>query len=1034
MTFRIRKFCFILLALAAQCVYAQHRTITGVVTDSKQEPLIGVNVMVKGNTTGTITDIDGSYQLSVPSEKTVLVFSYIGYTPQEINVGKNTKINIVLKEDTQALDEVVVIGYGTQKKSDLTGAVGSVNTEDIVAKRTTSVMEALQGAVAGVQITKTTARAGSGFDIQIRGKSSIKGDSGPLYIVDGIAVNDIQFLNPQDIERIDILKDASSTAIYGSRATEGVVLVTTKSAANLSVSTKPTISYDGYYGVREIARIPDFTNGIEFMQYRFQRYTLTDNANTAHPVFTITDTNRNTALLASSPKISEMLRNGEYFDWKDYVTRIGAEQNHYLSISGATKDVNYHIGAGFQEEKGIYLKDDYKRFNFKGSVDANINSIFKGGFSVNLAHANQDRGSEDAIKNAFVFSPFAFPYDSEGNPYEVPGGKDALETADGAQFGSTFSPILDIQNTIDETRSFYVLGSAYLQANPLKNLFVKTTFSPNYSHDRAGFYQSVKTEARKSKDDYAKITNKENFSWTWDTQIDYSVEFNKAHRLSAMGIFSMYASNYEESRMEGEKFSSFTSFHNMGNAATLLSPASSYSEYSMMSYALRLNYSYKDRYLLTATMRADGSSRFADNNRWGNFPSVAVAWRASEESFLKYDWLSNLKLRLSFGVTGNNNVGNYAVFSSPSRKSYYDFAGIPAEGYAPNGLVNMGLTWEKSNELNLGLDFGFFNNRISGSVDIYNKLSKGLLMTRKLVMEMGYSSSLTDNVGKVCNKGIEVTLNTVNVQTKDFYWGTTFNFSYNKNEITELYGSKTDDPGNLWYIGQPVNVHRFYKYMGVVTDKEADYWFDTYGFPEGTAKIQDTDRNGTINDDDKILVNKDPKWIGSITSNLSWRNWDFSFNIYTKQDYTVRSRFLEQYLAYSARGLMQLHTDYYIPAGAPILKDDATAGIQENTHYGKYPYPNNTTANQGWGTYFSRDNISYVDATFVKVKNITLGYTLPQSTSSKIGLKSLRVYFNVLNPFVFTKYEGFDPEWANSELKDDGPSTVTYQFGVNLKF
>jgi len=1013
---------------------AQQRTVTGTVTDQAGEPMIGVNVLVEGTSNGAITDFNGKYSINNVSDRSVLSVTYIGYLSQKITVGQRSVINIEMKDDSKTLDEVVVIGYGTQKKSDLTGAVGSVNTEDIVSKRTTSVMEALQGAVAGVQITKSTARAGSGFDIQIRGKSSIKSDSGPLYIVDGIAVDNIQFLNPQDIERIDILKDASSTAIYGSRATEGVVLVTTKSAANVSPTTKPTISYDGYYGIRETTRMPEFTNGLEFMQYRFQRYTLTDNMNTAHPVYTITDTNRATALMQTSPKITEMLKNGEYFDWKDYVTRTGAEQNHYVSISGATKDVNYHMGTGFQEEKGIYLKDDYKRFNFKGSMDAKINPIFKAGFSVNLAHATQDKGSEDAIKNAFVFSPFAFPYDENGEAYEVPGGRDALGTTDGAQFGSTFSPILDIQNTIDETRSFYVIGSAYLQANPLKDLYVKTTFSPNYSHDRVGFYQGVKTEARKSKDDYAKITNKERFSWTWDTQVDYSMELKNHHKLSAMGIFSMYASNYEESMAQGEKFSSFTSFHNMGNAATLLAPSSSYSEYSMMSYALRLNYSYKDRYLMTATMRADGSSRFADDNRWGTFPSVALAWRASEEEFLKNDWLSNLKLRLSFGVTGNNNVGNYAVFSSPSRKSYYDFGGVAAEGYAPNGIVNMGLSWEKSNEWNLGVDYGLFNNRISGSIDAYNKTSKGLLMTRKLVMEMGYSASMTDNVGKVRNRGIEVTLNTVNVQTKDFYWSTTFNFSYNKNEITELYGSKADDPGNLWYIGEPVNVHRFYKYLGVVTDKEAEYWFNTYGFPEGTAKIQDTDENDTINDDDKILANKDPKWIGSVTSNLSWKNWDFSFNIYTKQDYTVRSRFLEQYLAYSARGLMQLNMDYYIPAGTPILKDDGTAGIQESTHYGKYPYPNNSLQNQGWGTYFNKENISYVDASFVKVKNITLGYTLPQSASSKLGLKSLRLYFNVLNPFVFTKYEGFDPEWANSELKDDGPSTVTYQFGVNLKF
>ena len=1040
----------------------QTRNLTGKVLDEKGEPMIGVSVLVKGTQVGAITDFDGNFKLKAPSGATELQVTYMGYKAQIVKITSGDMI-VKMEPDNQLLDEVVVVGYGTQKKSDLTGSVGSLDTEKLVAKGAPSVMESLQGAVPGVQITQSSSRAGSGFNIQIRGNSSMNNDSGPLYVVDGIVTSDIQFLNPQDIERIDILKDASSTAIYGSRATEGVVMVTTKSAKS-SKGMKPTISYDGYYGVRKVARMPDFMDAGEFMRYRYQRYTTTENPNVAQPTYIVTATDHDNALLPSSSVVQDIL-NGRHpgYNWRDYVTQTGQQQNHFLSISGAGQNVNYHFGVGYQQDEGIFMKDKEDRFNVKGAIDAKINDVFSAGISFNMANTYQNLGSDNAVKNAFLFNPYCVPYDSNGEAWLMPGGKEALGTTDtdGKQFTSAVSPITDMDNTTYEIKKWHVLGNLYLEARILKGLTLKTTFSPSYYQGRTGLFENEQTAAAKGKGTHAYIENDQYFRWTWDNQINYALTLGD-HSINAMGLFSMDSYNKEYSKMEGYNVTEGTTWHNMGTASKDLTMGSDYTENSMISYAMRVNYAYKGKYLFTGTVRWDGSSRFTEGHRWGSFPSAAIAWRMSDEEWMRRDWLSNLKLRLSFGVTGNNNVGDYATAVLPSTRYYYVFGTNRADGYGPSSLANLALSWEKTSEVDFGVDFGFLNNRISGTIDLYNKVSRDLLMSRNLPLEVGANPTITDNVGKVRNRGIEFSLNTVNVDTKDWRWETSFAFACNKNEILEIDGKKEDNIGNEWFIGEPINVVYNYDWTGIVSDremvvpdnqaarehgftpgssvKECDYYYVIYDWNEGMPIIEDRDGDGKISDADKrILGHNDPSWTGSFNTTVNYKNWDFSLSLYTKQNYMVESPFMQTYFNYKDRGQMHYNFDYYIPAGAPILNDDGTEGIQQTTHYGKYPYPNNTTLNAGVGAYFGNSAVSprlynLVDASYVKIKNISLGYTFPQKWVNKIGLSYLRLYANVTNPFVFTDYKGFDPEWADAELSDGGPSTITYQFGVNLKF
>lgn len=1036
----------LLLSLACFSGYAQ-QAVTGTVKDAKGEPMIGVSIMMDGKAVA-VTDIDGNFTISNASPSATLNVSYIGYKAQNVTVGNSSRLSITLQEDNQNLDELVVVGYGVVKKSDLTGAVGSVHSDDIVAKGSTNLAGGLQGSVAGVNVSQSSSRAGDGFTMQIRGKSSLQGGS-PLYVVDGIVCDNIDFLNPMDIEKIDVLKDASSTAIYGSRATNGVLMITTKKGSEAGNDVKATVSYDGYYGFKTTANMPDFMSGNEWMKWRTMRYQTSKNdAATGATEWSLTDANYKLVWCNFSPKWQSEFANNDYTYWPDEVTRNGHEQNHFINITGNTKNLSYRVGLGYQNEAGV-LYDDYERWNMKVAVDHKINDQWSTGASMNLATSKKQSGSSNAIMNGFRMAPpMSARYwegDNAGEPITQP-GKDAAIYPNGAGPTSTVNPIVDQQNSIDNTRRYDAMGNIYLQYSPVKEVILKTTLSPMYSRVKRGEFYGPLSQARFNKTNMATTTDTDLFSYTWDTQANFIKSWGD-HTLNALGLVSVYQQKTEGSGIKVTDMPFDVAWNNVGSAAVVEDKSSYYEKISMLSWVLRLNYDYKSRYYLTLSSRWDGSSKFQKDNRWGMFPSAALAWRISEEPWMEStkNWLSNLKLRLSYGVTGNNGaVGPYQTQQLADTKYYYNFGSTIANGFGYN-FANPELTWEKTSEFDLGLDFGFLNSRINGSIDFYSRTSKDLLMEMQTPLEMGsYTGAIWGNVGKVRNTGVEFQLNTVNINTKDLKWTTSFTFAHNKNKILELNGGTQDMTGNGWFIGQPIDVVYGYVPAGICDAATAAALAkdDTKKtkFYEGQFMVQDINNDGTIDPSDRqVQGHAEPSWTGSLNSTLTWKGFDFSFNIYTSQGSKVFSPFMSEFMDYSQRGMQRLSMDMYVPAGVKMLGDDGQLYTTTEAHYGSMPYPTNGGDNKGCGPYWVADKTGsqwFVDNSFTKVKNIVLGYTFPQEWIKPVGLSYLRLYVNFVNPFVFTDYRGFDPEWAASAINDGtgGVASRSYQIGLSLKF
>ncbi len=1099
---RLKASIAILMLCLGLAASAQNITVTGTVQDSTGEPLPGATVLVQGSASGVNTDLNGNFTLPNVNANGTLQVSYVGFNPKTVSINGQTNLTITLSEDSEMLDEVVVVGYGTMKKSDLTGSISTVGTAKLNAKGAPSILENLQGTTPGVNITKSTGRANGGIDVEIRGKASINSDTKPIYVVDGVICSDIDFLNPQDIDRIDILKDASSTAIYGSRATGGVVIVTTKGGLAIERDQPATISYDGYYGVAKAAHLPNLMDGQEFYNYRLMKFnnSIAEIAGYTPQLQpqTIYGMQRGNfgigqALLQkvaadySSPYVlKELLERGETYDWPDLILRDAHQQNHYVSVNGASKTTSYHFGAGINNEKGLYDGDESTTYSFKGSVDTRINSVISAGFNLNMAYQEKTYANDDAINHGWYMNPFMIPYNSEGEIIHYPGFKTTYGTDD-HQFSGSISPLDLMRNTSHQRKIYRLIGNAYLQLDLLKGLYVKTTFSPSYNSYRDGSFvgyadpnQVGKTYADADLDtSTATAENYTSMGWIWDNMINYQTTIAKDHSINAMGLFSVESSNSEKYTWVANGVLENTDWYNMGSGTTDNDKSkSSYSKGTMLSYAFRLNYAYMGKYLLTGTVRWDGSSKLAEGNKWSSFPSLAVAWRLSEESFLKkYDWLSNAKLRFSYGVTGNNSgISSYASLVGIGGPLYYPWGGVYDQGYYAGGIVDKTLTWERSHEINVGLDFGFLNSRISGSIDWYRKKSDGLLYKVQLPLEAG-GVKMNTNIGQVENKGIEIALTTVNIESKDWNWTTSFTFSHNDNKVLQINGiadQVVDGVTNSLFVGKPVNNVYNYVWDGIVTDKpitvpdndaarahgftpgekvrSCDYYYEVYGLSEGRPIVRDVNGDGQISPEDREILSAEPKWIGSLTSNLSYRlpknggELDFSFSIYTRQGGKAYSPFMNGDLfKTSDRGWQKVMVDYYMPQGALVdvdgMNDDGTyinPVYQTETHYGTWPYPNSTVEN-GAGSSISPvanwdEAKKTIDPSFVKVKNITLGYTFNKNILKHIGCKQARLYFTVTNPFVFTKYLGFDPEWATASLKNDGPSTVTYQIGASIKF
>jgi len=1035
---RKSKIKLLALLLLPMAVFAQeNKTVSGIIKSTTDgSPLVGVDVYVDGTTYETSTDENGFYELSVP-ENAIITISYDGFQQMQIPVTGTQDFNITLiptddttiasdiESENRALDEVVVVGYGKAKKSDLTGSVGVIDATKLTERNMTNPMEAMQGNVPGVQISTSTGRIGDGFDIVIRGNNSMNEASKPLFVVDGVPTTDIDFLNPQDIARIDILKDASSTAIYGSRGSNGVVIVTTKNGS--SAKGRFTVSYETYYGVKAVARLPKMMDGQKWWNYHQSAYLATAGKD---PVTgQVTAQTLRTAVLGT--RNSELLRrveNNETFDWYDAVLRSGVTQNNYINMSGRSENgIGYNIGLGVQKEKGNLQNEALDKYNVNLGLDHKINDKFSTGLTLSFSLTEQQDGSDIAMQEAFRLNPFLSPYEFQSNSRLTPlPGK--LQNQQGGfviDKTSTYNPILEINNTINETRRWNGIGNFFFEYRPLDWLSVKTTYSANFDSRRKGEAWGALTSVGANNNNLAsaRINRTENFNYTWDNQVNANFDINDIHQFNILALQSIYSSRTETGLQSSRNIPFDSGYHNIGSGSqSTFNVASNYLKQTLSSYALRVNYSLLDKYLLTVSVRADGSSLLSENNRWGYFPSAAVAWKINNEEFLKGSKaVSELKLRASWGYTGNNIIDPYSTVNLLTEQLFYDYAGTIANGWISGRIANPNLTWEKTREFNVGLDFGFLRNRITGSVDVYDKLSDNLLMRQQLPFETGWPY-INGNIGSVSNKGVEVALTTKIIQTPKVSWETTFTFSKNVNKIKSIYGqSEVDDIGNNLFIGENINSYYNYIYDGVWQyGQEAEA--ANYGQTVGQAKVRDVNGDGRITPDDRVILgNSDPKWSGSIFTTLKVGQFDLSASLITNQGVLAYSPFHENFTNVYDRGRARLDMDWFIP--------NNNAGITpQSTNYA--PQPLNE------GTYWRDNKVGYYrDASFVKIKNIALGYTFKRETLARIGvLNSLRVYANVINPFVFTKYDGYDPEWATASLGVGRVSSITYQLGLSLKF
>lgn len=992
----------LLIFFSTTILFSQEKLITGTVTDSQGLPLPGVNVLVKNTSRGTQTNFDGEFSLeAAPGE--ILVFSFVGTKTIEKVVDESDVFNVEMLPDQSALDEVVVVGYGTVKKSDLTGAVSTVSSQDIVARGTTSPLSALQGQVAGANITANSGLPGAGFDINIRGVNSLTGGN-PLFVVDGVMTDNIDFLNPMDIERIDVLKDASSTAIYGSRGSNGVVIVTTKSGNAMGGEVQ--FNYQNFTGIKTISNMPDFLNAEEGLLWT-QNRAITVNLYRGEEVEDRGDYYHGFPAEGEDREYWEnVLSNRNFFNWPEEILRPSVQTNHFLSASGGSETVNYMVGMGYQGDNGNIDGQYFRKYNFKGNIDINLDDKFMMGANINLAYSERELKSGNAMKQLFRMPHWAPAYDENGEVINIP-----MKGISG-----NTSPLAELFANKYNDRNYYVISNFYLGYQPVDWLSLKSTFSPNIHFSRHGeYWDPAQTKSGAG----GQMSMNQDFSYIWDNHLQAQKDVGD-HSFQYDFIYSMQLDRNEYLYGFGWDLPFNSEFYNLGSA-TYLNTSSNFQKSTLMSFTNRFNYSFKDKYLLTATARWDGSSKLAPGNKWASFPSAAVAWRMSEEEFLQDTDVNNLKLRLSYGYTGNNNIDPYTTQFSVSNQTYYDWNGTLANGFRPSAIANKSLTWERTREWNLGVDFGFLNNRISGEVNLYDRLSLNLLMSRKLAVPTGWGSMM-DNVGSVSNKGVEVQLNTVNIETPDFSWQTNFTFSTNKNEIVELYGKKEDDVPNRWFIGQPVEVVYALVYDGVWQRDELTQ--ENMQELEGTAKVKDLNGDGQIDIDNdmKVLGSPLPSWIGGLQTTFRYKNWDLSANLYTKQGVFIFSPFHELYTDMNTKQILDI--DYYMRENP----------VTDANYTNAYPQPAYA------GQYYGEDAEDYgfpgfnKDASFVRLQNVTLGYNFQQDVLNSLNIDNLRVYANAVNPKVWTDYEGFDPEWGSASMSSNANSFSTYQLGVNLSF
>lgn len=997
--------------------YGQQRTVTGTVT-SGNEALVGVTINEKGTSNSAFSDAEGKFTLRLQGNSPTLVFSFVGFEEQEVVVGQRTAVDVSLVESTTSLDEVVVIGYGQAKKSDITGSVSSMSSESIQRTNKTNAFQALQGQVAGVNLQMTDNKPGGAFNVRIRGSNTINSGEAlenagfsagqnPLFIVDGIFVNDISFLNPADIGQMDILKDASATAIYGSRGTNGVVIIKTKGGTKGRLS----VSYDNYFGAKEAYNLPNMLQGADFVDY-FKDAVVGLQWAGGNTAFTRDDVNLNNFL---RPNEIANINANKYTDWIKLVDKRGFQTNHTIGLSGGNENTTYGLGMAYTKDEGTFEGEAFDRYTMRGNISSKILPNVTLGYTNYIALSTRNEGSREGLRSAYRLRPTGTPYDDNGQPVFFPLQGESFIT----------NPLFEADNWVIETRALNYLGNLSLEVTPLKGLKLSSNFSPNVEFSRMGEYRARynKATSGNQQNTRAVVNNRNRMSYTWDNIINYDAKVGKDHNLNTTFVYSQFLDRYENYNAERRNFTTDQFlFYNMGAGSVIQSVGSGLSKQTLESYTGRINYSYKSKYLLTLTGRYDGSSILAKENKWAFFPSAAFAWRIAEENFMQNQTtFSDLKVRLSYGQTGNNGAGGgLAPLGSLSLigSGFTNIGDQVLQTAFVSGLANQNLTWEKTKEWNFGLDFGLLKNRITGTLDIYNRVNTDIIFFRPVPTATGYSG-VFDNVGEARNRGIEFAINSKNINKGDFRWNTSLNFAINRNKVTKLYGDLDEilfgvqGGSYIHKVGYPIGSIYTWEFDGIWQLDELEE-ARKFGQQPGQVKVKDIDGNGVINADDRTIIgNSMPKLTGGITNTLEYKNLDFSFFVYTSQG--VRSN---SYFHISHTGgfdatpgrFNSLKTNYWTP---------------DNPSNEWYQPSNN-------GPYAGA--LQYPDVSFVKVGYITLGYSLNQSFLDKIKVKSARFYVTGQNPFTFTNYVGWDPETAVRNSYASAHMTRTWMGGVNIKF
>jgi TonB-linked SusC/RagA family outer membrane protein len=1004
----MKKLLLSLLLLLGGLVtaWAQDRTVTGRVTSGADNNGIpGVNVTLKGTSRGTTTNGEGRYTLSVPASGGTLVFSSVGFTAQELEIGSRTSVDVTMVEDARGLDEVVVVGYGTQKKSQLTGAISSVSSKEIQELPITNARQALQGRAAGVDVVQNGSRPGAGVTVRIRARRSINASNDPLFVVDGIPLaGSIDDINPNDIVGMEVLKDASATAIYGSRGANGVVIVTTKRGK----PGKTVVSLDSYYGISEPQGLIDVMDGPQFAEYKRESRRAIGTYRDANNQPVNTGTNEFADSKLFEPIELDGIKTGRSTDYQSYLLRTGTIQSHQVGVSGGSEKTTFAISGNMFKDVGIIKNQDFTRYTFRVNLDHQLNKRIKVGVSSLGVYSTQNGEVFNPYGGALQENPLGKPYDDNGNLIFLP-------TSDGLRTNPIAEVIPGAQ--IDLTKRIRLFNSIYGEWNILDGLRYRVNFGPDFTNRRTGRFTGSQTNARRGGDPTAFTFTEQQFNYTLENILTYDRTFREVHSLNLTALHSIQQDDYETAQMSVTGVPAETQqYFNLGQATLINGIGTGVSRWTLNSYMARLNYAYNDKYLLTLTGRYDGSSRFGANTKYGFFPSFALGWNVSNEAFLKnVTWMDQLKLRFSYGSIGNTAINPYQTQTLLSR-TVYAFGTTPAYGYRPGTIGNSDLKWETTTTGNIGVDFSVFRGRVSGSIEVYRANTSDLLLQDQLPLTSGFNQVLR-NVGKTRTDGVEISVSTINVDTKGgFRWSTDIQWAKNREAIVELFNGKVDDIGNARFIGQPITAYFDYKKIGIWQANEVDE-ATKYQRKVGEIKVQDTNGDGKIDAADRVIIGSQvPDFTAGMTNRFSYKGFDFNFFVYARVGSTFRSGFHTAFNSLAGR-YNNLDIDYWTPTNPT----------------NEFPRPNQ---NQEAPVFAS--TLQYFSGSFLKVRNINLGYTFPDALVNRLKLSGLRLYVTAQNPINLSeyrrKYKGIDNESFDIVDQNQSPATRQYLIGLNAKF